>query len=195
MDAANIVVYGGQTKKEISRQSRATVDRVKSRIDEIIKVRSAIDKRVPEIVHATQSVADLVTYELMTNMLNIMDLPNTEMVDSENFTDDGAVIQVETPNYRNLVLKIQAGGVIGKIQTVLKERIKDEEREDSKSPQVVFSQEHEIRTADGTVKKSRTTRTVLKQAQEDVEIIEDYGEEADIDERSIQASAETAGSV
>lgn len=192
MDAADIVVYSGRSKSDIDRQSRATVARVKSRIDEIIKVKTVIDKRVPEIVHATQSVADLVTYELMTNMLNIMDLPNTEMVDGPDFTDDGEAIQVEAPNYRNLVLKIQAGGVIGKIQTVLKERIKDEEREDNKSPQVVFSQEHEIRTADGTVKKSRTTRTVLKQEQEDVEIIEDYGEETDNDERSVYASAETA---
>ena len=185
MDTPNGIVVYGLSKNEIKSQSRATVDRVKSRIDEIVKVKTTIDKRVPDIVHATQSVADLATYELMTNLLNIMDLPNTELVESEEFTPDGEPVKIEAPNYRNLQMKIQAGGVIGKIQQVLKERITDEDREDSKTPQVVFSQEHEIRTTDGTVKKSKTTRTILK---ENVET-EDYGEEADYDERSVHASA------
>lgn len=187
------LVVLGRTTNEVRAQSRATVDRVKERINEIIRVKTAIDKKVPEIVHATQSVADLATYELMTNMLEIMDLPNTETTvaydpDGRPVLDEfGNQIETQGPNYKNLVMKIQAGGVIGKIQQVLKDRIKEEEREDSKVPTVVFEQEHEIRTADGTVKRTRTTKTSLRQA-EGVEIIEGYGEETDTDERSLRAS-------
>lgn len=192
MGETGLVVLG-RTPNGARAQSRATVDRVKERINEIIRVKTAIDKKVPEIVHATQSVADLATYELMTNMLEIMDLPNTETTvaydpDGRPVLDEfGNQIETQGPNYKNLVMKIQAGGVIGKIQQVLKDRIKEEEREDSKVPTVVFEQEHEIRTADGTVKRTRTTKTSLRQA-EDVEIIEGYGEETDTDERSLRAS-------
>jgi hypothetical protein len=193
MEGTEIVVVSGRSANDARLQSRATVDRVKERISEIIKIKTAIDKKVPDIVHSTQSVADLVTYELMANMLEIMDLPNIETsieVDIEGrpvLDQYGNQIETKAPNYKNLVMKIQAGGVIGKIQQVLKDRIKEEEREDSKVPTVVFSQEHEIRTADGTVKRTRTTKTSLRQT-EDVELIEDYGEETDTDERPLYTS-------
>lgn len=169
---SNIVVH---SRLDAKAQSKLTISRVKQRIDEIVQIKTTIDKKVPDIVHSTQTVADLATYELMQNMLTILDLPNTELVESDVFDDDGQAIQVEAPAYKNLVLKIQAGQVIGNIQRTLKDRIKDEEREDSKSPTVVFSQEHEIRTDNGTVTK--TKKTVITKESEFKE--SDYGEETD----------------